>query len=202
MSDEDTAVVDATSDAPVVPVEPVEETVTLPKAQADALRRELAEATRKAQKLELEQKKAEEARAAEQGEWQKLAEERAAELERTRGEAERVAREARVTRIATRAGFIDPTDVIGRLSAEDAADDASVEAALEGIASSSPHLVAKEAPAVPEIGIVHQPDSTPNTAPTPPPGKAPLRTQADVEALSDKEFQARYAEVQAVLAST
>jgi len=35
--------------------------------------------------------------------------------------------------------------------------------------------------------------------PMPPPGKAPLRTYADVEALSDAEFDARHAEVQAVL---
>ena len=35
--------------------------------------------------------------------------------------------------------------------------------------------------------------------PMPPPGKAPLRTYADVEALSDAEFDARHAEIQAVL---
>ena len=35
--------------------------------------------------------------------------------------------------------------------------------------------------------------------PMPPPGKAPLRTAADAERLSDAEFDERYAEVQAVL---
>ena len=37
------------------------------------------------------------------------------------------------------------------------------------------------------------------SGPTPPPGKAPLRTMADIEALPAAEFNARYAEVHQLL---
>jgi hypothetical protein len=175
-----------------------EETVTMTKAEVDALRRQYAEAERARKRLEAEQKKAEEARQAEQGEWQKLAEQRSQELEQERTERARVERERRVATIASRMQFIDPTDAIYRVSAEDGADDAATEAALERIAQSSPHLIRKEAPAAPEIGQVLTPSATPQGV-QPPPGKAPLRTMAEIEALSDAEFNERYAEVQAVI---
>src|ERR1019366_6117609 len=100
--------------------------------------------------------------------------------------------------------FLDPADVTGRVSAEDGEDDTLTEAALERVAQQSPHLVAKEAPARPEIGQVLDPSAvqTPASGPQPPAGKAPLQTQADVEALSQTEYEARYAEVEAVLTST
>lgn len=174
---------------------------TVPKAQADALRRELAEAQRAAKRLEDQQAKAEEKRKEEKGQHQELAEQRSRELETERGERARVEREARIARVAGRLKFLDPQDVIGRVSVEDGADDASTETALERIAEQSPHLIAKEAATAPEIGQVLTPSATTTAGPQPPAGKAPLRTQADVEALSDREFEARYAEVQAVLRS-
>lgn len=186
-----------TAEAPA-PTE--QEMVSLPKAEADALRRRVAESERAARKLEADKKAAEEAQAAEQGKWEELAKQREAELAQTRDQAARDERDARVSRIAARMKFVDPSDVVGRVTADEGADDSSVEQALERIAKASPHLVAKEAPAVPEIGIVHQPANAPSpTGPKPPAGKEPLRTQADVEALSQKEFEARYDEVQAVL---
>lgn len=188
---------------PVAPAAP-ETTSTEPTpstAEADANRR-AAEAERKTKRLEDQAKKRDEDEAKKQGEWQKLAEQREQELAEARSTTERVAAEARITRLATKAKFIDPVDAIGKVKPDEATDDAAIETALEKIASQSPHLIAKEAPAVPEIGQVLTPSATPDPGPTPPQGKLPLRTQADVEALSDKEFQDRYDEVQAVLRST
>ncbi len=63
---------------------------------------------------------------------------------------------------------------------------------------------AAEAPAAPEIpaaATVPAPVAAgaEQQGPQPPAGKAPLVTQADVEALSEQEFNSRYAEVEAVL---
>jgi hypothetical protein len=64
-------------------------------------------------------------------------------------------------------------------------------------------LPASQAP-TPEIPATPVPAAAVEAAqqlagPQPPPGKAPLQTLADIEALSDKEFDARYDEVQAAL---
>lgn len=179
-----------------------EDKVTLSKAELDALRRGQAEAERRAKRLEAEAKKREEDEAAKQGEFQKLAEQRAAELEQERQERTRVEREQRVSRIAARLKFIDPQDAVLRVRGEDGDTEDAALAALERVAEQSPHLIQKDPPAVPEIGQVHEPSAKPaGTGPQPPAGKAPLRTQADVEALSDAEFTARYQEVEAVLRS-
>lgn len=171
------------------------------RAEADALRREHAEAERRARKLEADAKKAEEKRKEEEGQHRELAEQRQRELEAERGERAKSEREVRITRLATRLKFVDPTDVIGRVSAEDGADDSAAEAALERIAEQSPHLIAKEAPAVPEIGVVHTPAATATKDPTqPPPGKAPLETLEQAEALPEKERIARMDEIDALLA--
>jgi hypothetical protein len=187
-------------DAPVVPETPVEETVTLPKAQADALRRELAEEQRARKRLEDAQKKAKEEQAAEQGKWQELAEQREKDLAAERSQREASERNSRITTLATRAKFIDPADVIGRVKPEDATDDAAITAALERIAEQSPHLVAKEAPAVPQIGEVLTP-SAPGAPkgdgrPQPPPGKAPLTSLDEANALPVSEAVARMPEIE------
>ena len=181
------------------PEAPAEETVTMSKAEADALRRRVAESERNARKLEQDQKKAAEAQAAEQGKWQELAQQREQELAQTRAEAERTAREARITRLAGKHKFIDPSDVISRVTADEGVDDAAVEAALERIAQASPHLVAKDAPAVPEIGQVHSPSPSvvpQNGRPQPPPGKAPLQSLDEANALSVPEAVARMDEIE------
>lgn len=169
-----------------------------PDPNAD-LRRRLAEEERARKRIEATQKKAEEAKAAEQGEWQKLAEQREAELTQERTERTRVEREQRVARAAARLKFIDTQDAVLRVRGEDGDTDDAALAALERIAEQSPHLIAKEAPVAPEIGQVLTPSAPTDTTVKPPAGKAPLRTVADAEALSDKEFTERYAEVQAVL---
>jgi hypothetical protein len=203
-NDDVVATVAAATDAPDIPVEPAAsaepETVTLPKAQADALRRELAEEQRARKRLEDAQKKAKDEQAAEQGKWQELAQQREGELEKERGERTRVEHEARVTRLASKAKFLDPADVIGRITTDDGADDASVEAALARIATASPHLIAKET-AVPEIGKVHSAanTATPGAAadgkPAPPAGKQPLQSLDEYEAPPQAERLGRMAEM-------
>ncbi len=53
--------------------------------------------------------------------------------------------------------------------------------------------------AVPEVGTAVAPGPLPAGAPTPPPGKAPLVTMVDVDALSQAEVVARMDEVDFVL---
>jgi hypothetical protein len=55
------------------------------------------------------------------------------------------------------------------------------------------------APQIPAAEMVPAPVAAAELGPQPPLGQAPLRTQADVEALSESEFNARYGEVEAVL---
>jgi hypothetical protein len=191
---------------PVPKVEPTkarkEEMVEVPKAEVDALRRQLAEANKAQRKIEADQKKAEEDRQRQQGHWKELAEEKDRELTQEREEKARSDRERRITRIASRMKFLDPADVIHRISAEDSQDDTLTEAALERVAKASKHLIAKEGPPKPEIGQVLEPAATvTGTGPQPPAGKAPLRTMADVDALSERELAERMSEVDVVLAA-
>src|SRR5207237_5329625 len=117
--------------------------------------------------------------------FKELAEQRERELASERAERARAEREQRITRLASKAKFLDPTDVIGRVTAEDGQDDTLTEAALARIAEQSPHLIAKEQQPAPEIGQVLSPAATvaADGAPKAPPGKAPLRTMADLDAL-------------------
>jgi hypothetical protein len=193
---------------PVTQVEPAkardEEMVEVPRSEVAALRRQLAEANKAQRKIEADQKKAEEERQRQQGHWKQLAEEKDRELTQEREEKARSERERRITRIATRMKFLDPADVIHRVSAEDSQDDTLTEAALERIVKTSGHLVAKEGPPKPEIGQVLEPAAPAagtGTGPQPPAGKAPLRTMADVDALSERELAERMPEVDAVLAA-
>lgn len=57
------------------------------------------------------------------------------------------------------------------------------------------------APMAPEVGTVVAPGPLPPGVPTPPPGKAPLLTEADVDALSQAEMVERMDEVDHVLYS-
>jgi hypothetical protein len=186
----------AAIETPETPVEP--ETVTMPRQEADALRRRLSEAEREKRKLADEQKKADEARKAEQGQFQEIAEKRERELTAERAERSRVEREQRITRLAAKAKFVDPADVIGRITADEGIDDSAVETALERIAKLSPHLVAKETPARPEIGQVLEPSATAAASadgkPAPPAGKAPLQSLNEWEGLPQIERSARMAE--------
>jgi hypothetical protein len=193
---------------PVTQVEPTkarnEEMVEVPKSEVDALRRQLAEANKAQRRIEADQKKAEDERQRQQGHWKQLAEEKDKELTQEREEKARSERERRITKVATRMKFLDPADVIHRVSVEDGQDETLIEAALERIAKASSHLVAKEGPPKPEIGQVLEPAAPaagPGTGPQPPAGKAPLRTMADVDALSERELAERMPEVDVVLAA-
>jgi hypothetical protein len=185
-------------DPPADPPEP--ETVTMPAQEAAALRRRLAEAEKAQRKTEADKKKAEEERQAEEGRYKEIAETKDRELAEERGKSARAKRDERISRLASKAQFIDPTDAIGRVTADEAEDDAGVEAALERIAKASPHLITKEAPAVPEIGVVHEPSATAKDTAQPPPGRAPLVTLEQAEALPEKERIARMDEIDALLA--
>ncbi len=90
-----------------------DETVSMPKAEADALRRRLAEAEKAQRRLEGERKKAEEKSAEEQGKWQEIAQQREKELAETQAQVAKAEREQRVTRLASKLKFIDPGDVVG-----------------------------------------------------------------------------------------
>lgn len=186
---------------PAAPAEPKDETVAMPKAEVEALRRRVAESEKTARKHEHDRKKAEEERQAEQGKWKELAETREQELTKARETSARIEREQRITRLASRLKFLDPTDVIGRVSAEDGQDDGLTEAALLRIADSSPHLIAKETQAPPEIGQVLAPSATqapgtPGGKPAPPPGKAPLQSLDEANSLPQAEVVARMDEVE------
>jgi hypothetical protein len=183
------------------PTEGEKDTVTLSKKEVDALRRQLAEASKAQRKIEADAKKAEEERQRQDGNWQRLAEEKTRELEAERAEKSKIEREQRVTRIATRMKFLDPADVLYRVPADDGADDALTEAALERIAKGSPHLISKESPK-PEIGKVLEPAAqvAADSGPKPPAGKAPLTSVEDVKKLTEQEINDRWDEVQAVMA--
>ena len=202
MTDETTTVEETDETTTAAETETTErKTVTMPRQEADALRRKLAEAERDRRKLEADQRKADEKRQEEEGQHQQLAEQRGRELEAEREKGARVEREARITRLAGRLNFLDPADVIGRVTADEGADDVSVENALSRIAQQSPHLVQKETPPRPEIGEVHSASATTMAAtttqdgkPAPPAGKAPLNSLDEWEALPQAERGARMAE--------
>lgn len=170
------------------------ELVTMNRAEVDALRRKVAEAEKQRRKIEAEAKMAEEGRQAKDGEYEKLAAQRERERDEALAAAERTAREARVTRIAGRLGFLDPEDVVGRVTAEQGADDASAEARLEQIAKTSSHLLRPKDSPQPVIGQVLEPAAAPS-------GKSPL-TMEQVKKMTPEEINERWDDVQQVLAAS
>jgi hypothetical protein len=106
---------------------------------------------------------------------------RAERYKRELAEVQAVARNERIAKAATRLGFKDPTDVYGRISADDAESDYFLEEALRGIAEQSPHLVSPPAP------------------PTTPDGKPLIRTQEEWEALPEPERLERMDELDSII---
>lgn len=173
--------------------DPPAETITMPKAEADALRRKVAEAEKQKRQAEREAREREEARLTQQGEFEKLAARREQEAAELRAELAATKRKQRVTTIAARLHFIDPEDVIGRLTDDEADDDVLAEAALERIAEQKPYLVDKPTAPKPEIGRVHEPSAD---APAPNGNGWPKTaddydrmTQDELAALPEEEFQ-------------
>lgn len=142
-------------DPPQDPPDPKDEPSVL-RAEVQRLRREAAEREKERRKAEREAARAEEQRKADQGEWRKLAEERAGRItelegqlvERDRRDAEREQRTT-VERVAERLLFRRPKRawalLIDELGPEDAAstleDEQLTEAALRRLAKDMPELV-------------------------------------------------------------
>lgn len=118
-----------------------EESHTLTKAEWDNLQRQLRESTTTAQKLQKEKEERERKDAEARGEHEKLAQQERERAEKAERELAQERNERRVTTIATRLRFRDPTDVIGRLSDADLTDEASIERKLKAIAKEKPYLV-------------------------------------------------------------
>lgn len=128
-------------ETPAEPSEPVEEKVDMTKAEADALRREVAESRRKAKKAEDEAKRTAEEQAKKDGEWQKLAEQKGKEAEEAAARLGRLERQRTATEVATRLKFHNPAGA-HRFLGEDPQDEQQIEAALREIADRESYLVA------------------------------------------------------------
>lgn len=152
---EDTTDVDETTDD--TETTDLDDDVQLTAAEIKALRDEnnrlkrvSAEAAKKAKDAEKAARVAAEKKAAENGDWQKLAEEREREAAEARKEAEEAAgklssyeRTQRVTDAANRLNFRDPQDAHRFLSAEEMDDDKLVDAALKRLKKDKPYLLAE-----------------------------------------------------------
>ena len=116
------------------------EMVTMPKQEADALRRQTAEARKAARKAEAEAARAAEEKAKQDGNFKaaaEAAEKRAQEAEQRAIDLERT---QRITQIASRLKFRDPGDVRHLLSEDVLDDDRELERALKAIKRDKPYL--------------------------------------------------------------
>lgn len=114
-----------------------------PPSQADwdNTQRKLREAEDERKKLADEKAARERKEAEDKGEHQKIADQEKARADAAEQERDRIRNEVKVERIARRLKFRDPDDVIGRLSADDLADDSKIEKKLKDIAKQKPYLV-------------------------------------------------------------
>lgn len=122
--------------------------VRMPKSEADALRREVAESRKAKRDAEAKAKADAEKQAAEEGRWSDLAESRQREAEEAAARADaaeykldQFQRDIRVNNLATQLGFKDPGDAIRFLDDEDTGDDESARKALLALAQSKKYLV-------------------------------------------------------------
>lgn len=134
------AVEEAAVDAP--------ETVTMSKAEADALRREVAEQRKTAKKLASAAEVAERKRLEEEGQYQTLASQ--AEDRATVAEARAKELEQRqlISQVASRLKFRDSADAVAHLKDRgiEADDEASVENALAALATEKSYLIEQSVP--------------------------------------------------------
>lgn len=124
------------------PAAEVPETVTLPKAEADALRREVAESRRRAKRAAEEAEQAKRKQLEEQGKFKELAE--AADLRAKEAEErfQRLERNARIRDAAGRLRFRNEADAVALLPPDAVdGDDATLEAALAALAKERPYLI-------------------------------------------------------------
>lgn len=134
-----------------------DETIQLPRTEVDALKRQAREGREAQKRVERERKEADEKRAAEQGEWQKLAEQAQKQRDDAIQQAERVQREALTARVASRMDFHDPADALWRLRDGEVDGEEAVRRGLERIAKEAPHLVKPKGQEVPQLGQVLAP---------------------------------------------
>lgn len=124
------------------------ETVTMSKAEADALRREVAEQRRTAKKLASAAEVAERKRLEEEGQYQTLASQ--AEDRATVAEARAKELEQRqlISQVASRLKFRDSADAVAHLKDRgiEADDEASVENALAALATEKSYLIEQSIP--------------------------------------------------------
>lgn len=120
-----------------------DETVSMPKAEADRLRAEKAAADRARKKAEREVEKRDEEKHREAGELEKVVTQKTERIEELEAELS----EMRVGAVATRLGFRDPDDVVHRseLRDVDKSDEAAVESALKTLAKEKDYLLKPEA---------------------------------------------------------
>lgn len=124
------------------------DTVTMSKAEADALRREVAEQRKAAKKLASAAEATERKRLEEEGQYQTLASQ--AEDRATVAEARAKELEQRqlISQVASRLKFRDSADAIAHLKANgiEADDEASVENALAALATEKSYLIEQSIP--------------------------------------------------------
>jgi hypothetical protein len=124
------------------------ETVTMSKAEADALRREVAEQRKTAKKLASAAEVAERKRLEEEGQYQTLASQ--AEDRATVAEARAKELEQRqlISQVASRLKFRDSADAVAHLKDRgiEADDEASVENALAALATEKSYLIEQSIP--------------------------------------------------------
>lgn len=128
-------------------VAPAPDTVTVSASEIAGLRSELG-------RVRAAAKAAEEKRAAEQGEWQALAESRERELAELRATAARDSARSAVVEAAGRLRFADPADAVAMLGPIDPGPDGTVDTAalehrLAAIAAAKPYLLVPGDPAAP-----------------------------------------------------
>ena len=137
-----------TVEAAPEPVVEEPETVTMSRAEADAMRRELAEQRKASKKLAAANEVAERKRLEDEGEYQTLASQ--AEERATAAEARAKELEQRqlISQVASRLKFRDSADAIAHLKDRgiEADDEASVENALAALATEKNYLIEQSIP--------------------------------------------------------
>jgi hypothetical protein len=107
----------------------------------DGVQQQLRETSAELKKVKAAEDTRKRKEAEDEGNFKSLAEQEKERADQAEARAEKVEREARVTRIASRKNFRDPADVMAHLSDEDASEDRKAERAIEKLAKEKPYLV-------------------------------------------------------------
>lgn len=165
--------------------------VRLPKKEADALRHEVAKARDEKRKAEAAAKKERERVAAEEGRFSEVIEERereaqeaAARAEAAEFELDQFQRQIRVSNIANKLGFKDPSDAFRFLSDDDTGDDDTAERALKRLADSKDYLIERRRPSGGPVN-----------------GGSKGLTMDQIKNMSQEEINANWEAVQAAMAA-